>query len=230
MSGYGTGQGGNRVYFSLKVKRGTEIDPHMEVRKHNGSSYEKQEQGCSYVEGKFAGIDFGTYKWKEKDKDKISVTLVNTETKEAYVLQSAMNSHARGLMLCLCRLFADVKGEIGLINISVYAKDGFPNISIKHNNEYVNWYLDWDQQKELIDNSGEFADYSELEAVLLEKWKGAKTFIDGFAVYKELLESVAGADQPESTQAAPAAGSGAPAPTEEPENLNPDDELDDLPF
>lgn len=242
-SGYGKSQGGNRVYFNLKVKRGSEIDPHIEIRKHNGSTYEKQAEDCSYIEGEFAGIDYGTYKVKETEKEKISVTLVNTSTKEVYIVQSAMNSHARGIMLCLCSLFIKLKDKIENINISVYLKNGFSEISIKHNGEYADWYLSWDKQKALHGEKDGYVDYSKLEEVLLKKWKGAKKFIDGFDVYKKLLGSVAGGDQTENNQAPPVAES-VPAPVEEPqipveepENLNAkvedfidDDKEDDLPF
>jgi len=127
MSGYGKSYGGNRIYFQLKVKRGAEIDPHIEIRKNNGSGYVKLAEDCSYIEGQFAGIDYGTYKVKDTDKDKISVTLVNTEDKQVYVVQSAMNSHARGIMLCLCSLFADLKDKIEIINgcVKVPDKPGF---------------------------------------------------------------------------------------------------------
>lgn len=238
MSGYGSGQVGNRVYFNLKVKRGTEIDPHIEVRKSNGTKYEVVDDKCSYVEGKFAGIDYGTYKVKDTVKNKIEVTLVNTVTNEVYVIQAAMNSHARSIMLCMCSLFGSLKESIETINISVYQKNGFSEISIKHNGEYAKWYMPWEEQKALHGKKDDYIDYSKLEEVLLLKWKKAKAFIDGLGVYKTLLESVVGVDQTEPAQAAPTAAAtanvmhGAPAQTQEPENLNGDveDPLDDLPF
>ena len=233
MAGYGSSVGGNKIFFTLKVKRGTEVDPHIEVRKNVKGKYEQVDE-CKFVEGNFAGIDHQTYEVEKNNKkvtkDKILVYLQGND--EVFVIQTAMNSHARNIMNSLLTLFAEI--QIENLKFYVYEKDGFANISIKHNGEFVEWKFDYETQKNYIVAPAEGTDgynnYSKLEAMLLEKWKSAKTYIEAkFPIYRERYNSVIGADQSSQTDTTPIATqpqgladatTNAPAPIEE----------DDLPF
>jgi len=238
MSGYGERDDTNKIYLTLKVKRGTEIDPHIEVRKRKGTKYEMVSDQTIWVEGKFAGIGAAKYEVDagaqgKKIKDKIMITLIAGN--DVLVVQSAMNSHARNIMNTFLGLFSDPKtaGKIGNIKISVYAKNGFANTFIEHNSESVGWSMNYDDQKKYHKQAGDgYTDYSELEKYFLARWLKLKTHLETeFPEYKERADAIAG-DQTEAADLSANAPAEAPQ-TEEPPpigEINPADEIDDLPF
>lgn len=210
-SGYGNNlKSTNKVFFTLKVKRGQEIDPHMVVRKFDAekNKYVIETEECTAISGMFAGIDHGKYKPNEqsKEKDKILMYLVNESTKEIYVINCAMNAHARNIMNTMLTLFGSVPGDIAMLNISVWGKEKngvqTANLTIRHENpeightekDMVGWFYDWEFQKEkIVIKDGDYNDYYQLERHLLERWLKAKEYLNKeHPKYKMLLDSLEG--------------------------------------
>ncbi len=228
-SGYGNSlRSTNKVFFTLKVKRGQEIDPHMVVRRFNEekNEYIIETEKCTVISGMFAGIDHGKYKPNEqsKEKDKILMYLVNESTKEIYVINCAMNAHGRNMMNTMLTLFGSVPGDIAMLNVSVWPKEKngvkTANLTIRHENpeighsekDMVGWYYDWEFQKEkIVFKEGDFNDYYQLERHLLEKWIKAKEYLEKeHPKYKKLLESLEGEEVKPSGYTIPDPESGTP--------------------
>lgn len=142
--------------FSLRVKKGEEIQPHFRLMKKEGEKWVAEEEAETY-EGRLKNIELDSYEYrptknKVETKHTVKMTFESLDDGVTEILGMNFNS----LTLNLFNTIANEEQILDRVyTISVYVKDDYPKMYIKIDDEPGDWKLSIDQVKTLHERGHE---------------------------------------------------------------------------